>query len=185
MIKRVLGVCCAFFLGFSPTSVALAGDSLSETLVQAYVSSLSVMQARLHGLVRDDQFWQDPDMSMHVAIEQVGKSSDAQAYRQLDRQARDFGFDGVEQWALVADQVQLTRQYIQDAQAIDKLYSELDTIQLELAQNTRQYSTAELEQVLKSFEHSKQIVLELVATRELVPLVRPYLAELDAAMENE
>lgn len=181
MIKRVLGVCCAFFLGFAPAG-AYVGDSLSEAQVRQYVASLPAMQAKLYDLVRDGVFWQEPGASLYDTIEQAIQAGGSETYQQLNRQARNYGFDSVEQWSLVADQVQMTRQYMADATAIDRLYSELDDIESVLHANNRQYSTAELEQLLKSFAQSKQQVLELIATRDLVHLVEPYQAELDAAM---
>lgn len=183
MIKRVLGICCAFFLGFAPTG-AYADDSISDKQVQQYVASLPAVQDTLYELIRDGLFWQEPGETLYQTIEQAAQANGTETYRQLNRQVRAFGFESVEQWTLVADQVQMTRQYMADAKAIDQFYTELDEIELVLNENTRQYSTAELEQLLKSFAQSKQQVLALIATRDLVPLVQPYLAELDAAMSE-
>ncbi|MCX5591426.1 hypothetical protein [Alcaligenes endophyticus] len=183
MIKRVIGICCAFFLGFAPTG-AYADDSLSDLHVRQYVASLPAMQATLYELIRDGLFWQEPGAALYHAIEQAAQANGTETYRQLDRQVRAYGFDSIEQWTLVADQVQMTRQYMADAQAIEQLYTELNELEKVLNANARQYSTAELEQLLKSFAQSKQQVLALVATRDLVPLVQPYVAQLDAAMSE-
>jgi hypothetical protein len=117
-----------------------------------------------------------------LEVDQVERGSDI--YRQLNSLTQKYGFAGLEQWDSVGRHIWLTRLYIQEREDLDSVYEQLDALEAALRDNARQYSTAELEQLMRTFQISKNHILRLVATRSDVPPVQAHLAELDAALAS-
>ncbi|WP_341667265.1 hypothetical protein [Alcaligenes sp. SDU_A2] len=184
MIRKILCIC-----GFAFFSLPLMADeaafSLNEKLVTRYVQSLGDMLPMLQSVDQGEQFWQDsaPDgVPEALYIGRIERDSDL--YHQLNRQAQRHGFSGVDQWAQVGDRVLLTRLYIQERKELDALYESLDELEQDLLNNSRQYSTAELEQIMRTFYDSRDHIRMVVSTRPDAPLVQAHMADLDAALSS-
>ncbi|WP_235332474.1 hypothetical protein [Alcaligenes faecalis] len=184
MIKRVLCICSMALMGlpFLASSTELA---LDDQVVTRYVQSLGEILPVLQTVERSEPVWDGglPDgFPPMLKVDQVERGSDI--YRQLNSLTQKYGFAGLEQWDSVGRHIWLTRLYIQEREDLDSVYEQLDALEAALRDNARQYSTAELEQLMRTFQISKNHILRLVATRSDVPPVQAHLAELDAALAS-
>ncbi|MCX5464909.1 hypothetical protein [Alcaligenes parafaecalis] len=184
MIKRVLCICGIALMGlpFLASSTELA---LDEQVVTRYVQSLRDILPVLQTVERSEPVWDGglPDgLPPMLDVAQMERGSDL--YRQLNSLTQKHGFAGLDQWNSLGQQIWLTRLYIQEREDLDSVYEQLDALEVALRDNARQYSTAELEQLMRTFQASKNHILRLIATRSDVPPVQAHLAELDAALAS-
>ncbi len=182
MIKRVLCICGIALMGlpFLASSTELA---LDEQVVTRYVQSLRDILPVLQTVERSEPVWDGsmPDgLPPVLDVTQVQRGSDL--YRRLNSLSQKHGFAGLDQWNVLGQQIWLTRLYIQEREELDSVYEQLDLLEEALRDNARQYSTAELEQLMRTFQESKTHILRLIATRSDVPPVLPHLSELDTVM---
>lgn len=184
MIRKILCICGFAFFSL-PLMAASPQVELDGKVVARYVQSLDDMLPLLQTVDRGEQFWEDsaPDgVPEALYVGHIERGSEL--YLQLNRLAQKHGFASVDQWARVGDRILLTRLYIQEREELDKLYDHLDELEQSLLDNARQYSTAELEQIMRTFQDSKNHILMVVSTRADVPLVQPRLAELNTALSS-
>ncbi|WP_243430224.1 hypothetical protein [Alcaligenes sp. SORT26] len=184
MIKRVLCICGIALMGlpFLASSTELA---LDEQVVTRYVQSLRDILPVLQTVERSEPVWDGglPDgLPPMLDVTQMERGSDL--YRQLNSLTQKHGFVSLDQWSSLGQQIWLTRLYIQEREDLDSVYEQLDVLEVALRDNARQYSTAELEQLMRTFQTSKNHILRLIATRSDVPPVQAHLAELDAALAS-
>lgn len=184
MIKRVLCICGMALMGlpFLASSTELA---LDDQVVTRYVQSLGEILPVLQTVERSEPVWNGglPDgFPPMLEVGQVERGSGL--YRQLNSLSQQYGFAGLEQWDAVGRHIWLTRLYIQEREDLDSVYEQLDALEATLRDNARQYSTAELEQLMRTFQISKNHILRLIATRSNVPPVQAHMAELDAALAS-
>ncbi|MFC3864717.1 hypothetical protein [Alcaligenes aquatilis] len=184
MIKRVLCICGMALMGlpFLASSTELA---LDDQVVTRYVQSLHDILPVLQTVERSEPVWDGglPDGFPPVLdVTQIRRGSDL--YRQLNSLTQKHGFSGLEQWDAVGQRIWLTRLYIQEREDLDLVYEQLDALEAALRDNARQYSTAELEQLMRTFQISKNHILRLIATRSDVPPVQAHMLDLDAALAS-
>ena len=184
MIQKILRI-CGFALFSLPLMAASPSVQLDDKAVSRYVQSLDQMLPLLQAVDRSGQAWIEglPEgVPGALYVGQVERGSDL--FQQMNQRVQEHGFANVDQWARIGDRILLTRLYIQEQEELDQLYEHMDELEQSLLNNTRQYSTAELEQIMRTFQDSKNHILMLVSTRGDVPWVQPHLAELNAALSS-
>lgn len=184
MIKRVLCICGMALMGL-PFLASSSELALDDQIVTRYVQSLRDILPVLQSVELSEPAWDGglPDgLPPVLELDQVERGSDL--YRQLNSLTQKYGFVGLEQWSALGQHIWLTRLYIQEREDLDSVYEQLDALEVALRDNARQYSTAELEQLMRTFQLSKNHILRLVATRSDVPPVQAHLADLDAALAS-
>ncbi|MGO3132918.1 MAG: hypothetical protein ACTIJQ_14145 [Alcaligenes sp.] len=182
MIKRVLCICGMALMGL-PFLASSSELALDEQVVTRYVQSLREIVPVLQTVERSEPVWDGAladGLPPLLELAQVERGS--ALYRQLNNLTQKYGFAGLDQWNVLGQHIWLTRLYIQEREDLDMVYEQLDALEVALRDNTRQYSTAELEQLLRTFQESKTHILRLIATRSDVPPVQAHLSDLDAAL---
>lgn len=184
MIKRVLCICGMALMGL-PFLASSSELALDDQVVIRYVQSLRDILPVLQPVERNEPVWDggiSDGLPPVLELAHVERGSDL--YRQLNSLTQKHGFMGLEQWNALGEHIWRTRLYIQERQELDYVYDQMDELEEALRDNTRQYSTAELEQLMRTFQESKQHILQLIATRSNVAPVQAHLSELDAALST-